>query len=275
MIEFLSEYLSFQEIFLEITLGCMLMGITFLFPFREMSARPEVGWDIVGMLSVYVFALFYSFFEYPAYHWLANIDWIERWQDIIWIMPWWIVIPLNFVVADFAAYWAHRLLHGNWFWPTHAWHHAPKNLYWLSGLRGSLVHTLLTLFPYSVIYLFIPTPDVGIVITVIMVVNILNQHYIHSNIRLPFQKQLEFIFVTSRFHFVHHSSTRIRTDSNYGFVFSCWDRLFATYTDPDTVDNNDPLGLYYEISNIRLLLGIPAAKTQRATKDFVDNNLGK
>jgi sterol desaturase/sphingolipid hydroxylase (fatty acid hydroxylase superfamily) len=129
--------------------------------------------------------------------------------------------------------------------------------------------------PYTVVYLFIPTPDVGLAITVIFLLNTLNQHYTHSNIRLPFQKQLEFIFVTPRFHFVHHISTRMHTDSNYGFVFSFWDRIFGTYTNPDEIDNNAPMGLDYEISNLRLLLGIPGTKVQKQSKDPEDNILGK
>ena len=30
-------------------------------------------------------------------------------------------------------------------------------------------------------------------------------------------------------HRVHHSARRVETDSNYGFNFSLWDRLFGTY----------------------------------------------
>jgi hypothetical protein len=41
---------------------------------------------------------------------------------------------------------------------------------------------------------------------------------------------------------------------------SRWDRLFGTYTDPDTVPASDPLGLNYEASRWRMGLGIPAQR---------------
>ncbi len=273
MIEFLSEYLNFQELIIEIALGFLLMGIALLFPFRNILADPEIGWDIIGLVCVNLFTIIYSSIEYPVYDWLANMNEISRWHQSIGGMPWWILVPVNFVLADCAVYWAHRLLHFRCLWPTHAWHHAPKHLYWLSGLRGSMIHTVVIIMPFTIIYLFIPTPDTAIITTTIMTVHIINQHYLHTNIRFPYQKQLELILVTPRFHFVHHSSTKVRTDSNYGFVFSCWDRLFGTYTDPDTVNKNDPLGLDYEISNIRLILGIPAKKFLKSANQSIERNL--
>jgi sterol desaturase/sphingolipid hydroxylase (fatty acid hydroxylase superfamily) len=37
------------------------------------------------------------------------------------------------------------------------------------------------------------------------------------------------VLVTPDMHRVHHSWRREETDSNYGFNFPCWDRLFGTY----------------------------------------------
>jgi sterol desaturase/sphingolipid hydroxylase (fatty acid hydroxylase superfamily) len=37
------------------------------------------------------------------------------------------------------------------------------------------------------------------------------------------------LIVTPDMHRVHHSVIRRETDSNYGFNFSFWDRLFGTY----------------------------------------------
>jgi sterol desaturase/sphingolipid hydroxylase (fatty acid hydroxylase superfamily) len=36
--------------------------------------------------------------------------------------------------------------------------------------------------------------------------------------------------VTPDMHKVHHSRLQHETDSNYANIFSCWDRLFGTYT---------------------------------------------
>jgi len=37
------------------------------------------------------------------------------------------------------------------------------------------------------------------------------------------------LFVTPQFHRVHHSSSRLETDSNYGQVFAFWDKLFGSF----------------------------------------------
>ena len=52
----------------------------------------------------------------------------------------------------------------------------------------------------------------------------------HSNIRLarPLEERIRPIFVSPAMHRIHHSDARRETDSNYGTIFSIWDRLFRT-----------------------------------------------
>ena len=42
-------------------------------------------------------------------------------------------------------------------------------------------------------------------------------------------KALRTVFVTPNMHRVHHHYLRPETDSNYGNIFSLWDKLFGTY----------------------------------------------
>jgi sterol desaturase/sphingolipid hydroxylase (fatty acid hydroxylase superfamily) len=53
----------------------------------------------------------------------------------------------------------------------------------------------------------------------------------HANARLPEKLDafLRLVLVTPDMHRVHHSSDRPETDSNFGFNFPFWDRLFSTY----------------------------------------------
>jgi len=50
--------------------------------------------------------------------------------------------------------------------------------------------------------------------------------------RLPagLDRWLRLVIVTPDMHRVHHSAIRAEHDSNYGFNFSVWDRIFGTYT---------------------------------------------
>lgn len=53
----------------------------------------------------------------------------------------------------------------------------------------------------------------------------------HMNIRTPqrLDRILGWVFVTPRLHRLHHSAEQVETDSNYGTMFSVWDRLFGTF----------------------------------------------
>jgi sterol desaturase/sphingolipid hydroxylase (fatty acid hydroxylase superfamily) len=54
----------------------------------------------------------------------------------------------------------------------------------------------------------------------------------HANIRLPLWLDHVLALVTTwpNMHKVHHSRTPEETDTNYGNIFSFWDRLFRTFT---------------------------------------------
>jgi hypothetical protein len=65
------------------------------------------------------------------------------------------------------------------------------------------------------------------------------------------------ILVTPEFHFAHHVADLKIANTNFGAVFTIWDRLFGTYTDPRAVPENAPLGLVYAQSRARLVLGLP------------------
>ena len=53
----------------------------------------------------------------------------------------------------------------------------------------------------------------------------------HSNIRLSVSvdRALRWIIVTPDMHRIHHSVVDTEHGCNFGFNFSCWDRLFGTY----------------------------------------------
>jgi sterol desaturase/sphingolipid hydroxylase (fatty acid hydroxylase superfamily) len=54
----------------------------------------------------------------------------------------------------------------------------------------------------------------------------------HANLRVPpwLDDALSLVTTWPTFHKVHHSRARHETDSNYGNIFSFWDRLFFTFT---------------------------------------------
>lgn len=244
-----------------IALGLAIGALALVLPFRRLTSRPHIGSDIVAALAVTVFSIGAgALLQVPADSVMTRIDGWYGWIDDA---PLWLVVPGYIVLADFGVYWAHRALHTRWLWSTHAWHHSPPHLNWLAGQRGSPIHVLILSAPYFAAFVLLPQVEAATAAFVLLILDASNQHYIHSNLKVPYAKQLERVLVTPRFHFVHHSAQPSIANSNYGFIFSVWDHLFNTYTDPDVVPADDSLGLGYEISSWRLVLGLaPRASTK-------------
>ena len=244
-----------QDHLLEAVIAGAIWLLSLAVPFRKVAARPELRWDLFAVGCAFLFALAIDELLVVPSDWLfAGMD---AWHELTDRWPPWDLAFLYLIVGDLGLYWTHRLLHTRTLWPTHAFHHSSRHVNVLSGLRASPIHILILFLPLVVAYSLFPFPDSGSTAIFIFVVEVANQHYIHSNVHVPMARYVEMLFVTPRMHFIHHSARREYTDSNYGFVFSVWDRLFGTYTDPDSVPLEDGLGLDYEDSKWRMLIGLP------------------
>lgn len=249
LIDFLLEFLR------ESAAGLFVWGLALVFPFRQMAKNTEFGWDVIAVIAVSIYA--YVAYTGLIFTYSFSGPYIDRWYDFVETWPLVVEVAVYLLLADLAAYWAHRLLHTRPLWHSHAFHHSPKHLYVFSGARASFVH-IVVLFsgPVAVLFL-IPIYEAPLIFAAIVWLQTFNQHYIHSNLRFPFTGYLEYVFVTPRFHFVHHSVDRRFSDNNFGFVLSIWDRWFGTYVHPESVCDNEPLGIDYSNSKLRLLVGLP------------------
>ena len=61
--------------------------------------------------------------------------------------------------------------------------------------------------------------------------SVLFAHITHANINIPKKVDnfISLIFVTPHMHKIHHHYKQPLTDTNYGNIFSIWDRIFGTY----------------------------------------------
>jgi sterol desaturase/sphingolipid hydroxylase (fatty acid hydroxylase superfamily) len=74
--------------------------------------------------------------------------------------------------------------------------------------------------------------------------------FTHANIKLPtgIDKTISWVLISPNMHKVHHHWKQPFTDSNYGAVFSIWDRLFGTFRTLDVstiqygIDRDYPVG---------------------------------
>ena len=92
----------------------------------------------------------------------------------------------------------------------------------------------------------------------------------HANIKLPrkVDKALSYVLVSPDMHKVHHHYVLPYTDSNYGNIFSVWDRMLGTYMELDRdkiIYGVDVFPDEVENSKIIPLLKQPFQKYQKPT----------
>ena len=92
----------------------------------------------------------------------------------------------------------------------------------------------------------------------------------HANISLPapIDRALGWVIVSPDMHKVHHHYRLPYTDSNYGNIFSIWDRLFGTLKvmrKQDIVYGVDTHMKPEEHNNLKNLLGIPFQQKRKAS----------
>ena len=141
-----------------------------------------------------------------------------------------ITIPATIVGLDLVSYAWHRANHRfPFFWRFHRVHHSDASFTVSTALRFHPGELLLSLPLRLAAIAAIGAPVVAVAIfeVVFMLANLLE----HGNIDLPLalEKNLARLSITPALHRLHHSRRRSDLDSNFGTVFSFWDRLFGTY----------------------------------------------
>ena len=135
-------------------------------------------------------------------------------------------------MLDFAVWLEHVASHKiPILWRIHRMHHADNGFDVTTGLRFHPLEIFLSMLWKAGVVIALGAP----VLAVLVFEVVLNgtSMFNHSNIDIPrpLDRLLRLVLVTPDMHRVHHSSIRAETDSNYGFNFPFWDRLFRTYTD--------------------------------------------
>lgn len=137
---------------------------------------------------------------------------------------------ISFVVLDFAIWLEHLVFHKvQLFWRLHRVHHADTGFDVTTGLRFHPLEILLSMLWKAAVIVVLGAPYLAVLVFEIVLNG--SSMFNHANVRLPptADRLLRKTIVTPDMHRVHHSVIRRETDSNYGFNFSFWDRLFGTY----------------------------------------------
>lgn len=256
--------LAFFRVRVSFATGMVLLAISALMPLRQEEEPWDLWWDTVGWLLSLVIGLVCGLaVREPALDLIRQLDPVVSLHAWLRAAPDAVIVVLALLLIDFLCYWAHRVLHHDRLWSQHAWHHSPRYLTWIAGSRTTVVNYLiLTVLPAILVGTFLPMPQSHEALVLILAIPRLADHLHHTNLRLPYPGVWELLIVTPRYHFVHHHRERRYNDTNFGFLFTFWDRVFGTYTDPSTLEPNFPLGLNYPAEPWRLVLGLPCPTSE-------------
>lgn len=205
---------------------------------------------------------------------LETADWVKatNFGIINWLpeMPLWLYVLLGVLLLDFiGAYLAHYVEHKvKPLWMVHLVHHTDHKVDTTTANRHHPLESIIR-FTFTLFGVFIVGTPIAIVF-LYQSLSLIATQFSHANIKLPkkVDNALSYVLVSPDMHKVHHHNVLPYTDSNYGNIFSIWDRLFGTFmkldrenivygvdTFPDEVTN----------SNIKDLLKQPFHKYRKPT----------
>ena len=169
----------------------------------------------------------------------------------------------------FGAYLAHYVEHKvNPLWMVHLVHHSDHKVDTTTANRHHPIESVIR-FAFTLLGVFI----VGVPVAYIMIYQALSlifTQFTHANIKLnkKVDKLLSYIIVSPDMHKIHHHYVLPYTDSNYGNIFSIWDRIFGTYMYMEREDLVYGVDVFFDEENnskIGHLLKQPFQKYQRPT----------
>ncbi len=145
--------------------------------------------------------------------------------------PYWFRFALGFIGLDLIMYLQHRILHKyQWLWRVHRVHHMDKEVDVSTGLRFHPLEEIYTMMVKMMGIAFLGA--LPLCVLVYEIAFIIMIQFAHINIIFSFKRDLFIrrLLITPSMHRIHHSTNMFETNSNYGFVFSWWDKLLGTYT---------------------------------------------
>jgi sterol desaturase/sphingolipid hydroxylase (fatty acid hydroxylase superfamily) len=166
---------------------------------------------------------------------LKTADWVQvnDFGIINWMpeMPLWFYVVLGVLLLDFfGAYLAHFVEHKvKPLWMVHLVHHTDHKVDTTTANRHHPLESMIR-FLFTLLGVFV----VGAPIAIVMLyqsMSLVFTQFTHANIKMnkKLDKALSYIIISPDMHKVHHHNMLPYTDSNYGNIFSIWDRIFGTY----------------------------------------------
>ena len=143
----------------------------------------------------------------------------------------WIYTILGLLLLDFfGAYLAHFIEHRvKFLWKFHLIHHTDTYIDTTSGNRHHPGESVIRFIFTTVGVLLVGSPMW--MVFLYQTLSVVATQFTHANICLPkkLDALMSYFLVSPDMHKIHHHYKLPYTDSNYGNIFSVWDRIFGTF----------------------------------------------
>ncbi len=204
------------------------------------AVRVDAVYTMIHRLGLFRLAMFFTFENWleqglgelralglPTLH-------LDQWwpgvTDIAWVS-----FLIYLLVFDGLNYWLHRAQHQfHWWWALHGLHHSQRQMTMWTDNRNHLLDDVLVDLLWVLVALLIGVGPGQFVALVAL--SQLSENLQHANLRLSFGRWGERLWVSPRFHRVHHA-IGIGHESrpgaalggrNFGVLLPWWDMLFGT-----------------------------------------------
>lgn len=178
--------------------------------------------------------------------------------------PTFAVLGVSVMGLDLISYFWHRANHRvSFLWRFHQVHHSDPSYTVSTALRFHPGELTLALPVRLLTVAALGVPILGVI--VFEVIFAFSNFFEHGNINLPLRLEswLGRVFIMPALHRRHHSQQSSLLNSNYGTIFSIWDRLFRSFG-----DNHSDVGIRVGLPGLENATGFPQALVMPARGVF-------
>jgi len=257
-------------------IGVLLLVIGPLQRWRPVEAvtdratiRTDIVYTLIHRLGLFRVALFFlveplfdEAFGAARVAGLGTFHLDQLWPGVTDIA--WVSFLIYLLLFDLADYWIHRGQHGlEWWWSLHSLHHSQRQMTMWSDNRNHLLDDLVR---DSLLVLLAQLLGVapGQFVAIVAITQ-LSESLQHANLRLHFGRVGERLWISPRFHRLHHSigighetgqpqQALVKGRSpalgghNFGVLLPWWDMLFGT---ANFENRYDPTGIRDQVEQGR------------------------
>jgi sterol desaturase/sphingolipid hydroxylase (fatty acid hydroxylase superfamily) len=216
------------------------------------AVRVDIFYTLIHRLGLFRLAMFFALqplFD-SAFGSMRTAGWGNWNLDQLWpgvTDVAWVSFAAYLVALDFVGYLIHRGQHQfRWWWGLHSLHHSQRQMTMWSDNRNHLLDDVIHDTLIVVVAQLIGVAP-GQFIAVVAFTQ-LSESLQHANLRLSFGALGERLWISPRFHRLHHSiglgheshGARTLGGHNFGILLPWWDMLFRT---ANFEERYDPTGI--------------------------------